>query len=368
MKRILFIFLYVIAFASVYGGEKISIAILPLEAGANISETQIETMEDMLMEKLFTSGLFRIKERSQLGIVITANDLYGNNYSITRLQEIAKKLNVDAVVVGSIKFFPSDTRWSSSGTALYEVGEYNVDIRMVTVDGEFLSTAGMEQTCSKRELMNGVANMLVVNLDPEVKARILYQKQPDPTPIFVDGYLYIYPYNIGEAYTQVPFHIITRTNNTNPFGYHDWRIPTAKEVSLLNSKSIYNFFYRDSEGQYVGGPYLRLVRGERPKTDFKRYTVDIGNILITDGLAEAVFELVNSSNEYIYINEVSSPDSHISIVNYPRCVNPGQIGRIVVAYDPIGRAGAEIYSSVNVVLQVKGKKVKRTLKVKGMVQ
>ena len=368
MKRILFIFIYVIAFTSVYGGEKINIAILPLKAGASISEAQIETMEDMLMENLFTSGLFKIKERSQLGTVITANDLYGNNYSTARIQEIAKKLRVDAVVIGSIKFFPSDTRWSSSGTGLYDVGEYVVDVRMVTVDGDSLSAAGFNQTCSKHEMMNMVANKLVANLDPEVKASILYQKQPEPMPIFVDGYLYIYPYNIGESYTQVPFHIITRTNNTNPFGYHDWRIPTEKEVSVLNSKSIYNFFYRDSKGQYAGGPYLRLVRGERPKTDFKRYTVDIGQILITDGLAEAVFELVNSSNECIYINEVSSPDSHISILKYPQCVNSGQIGRIVVAYDPIGRAGAEIYSSVNVVLQVKDKKVKRTLKVKGMVQ
>lgn len=368
MKRVLFISICIFACAYASGGEKINISILPLKAGANITEAQVETMEDMLMENLLTSGLFKIKERSQLGIVITANDLYGNNYSITRIQEIAKKIRVDAVVVGSVKFFPSNTHWSSSRTKLYDTGEYVVDVRMVTVDGDILSAAGLAQTCPKHVMMNAIANKLVSNLDPEVKARILYEKQPEPMPIFVDGYLYIYPFNIGDTYTQVPYHIISKTNNTKPFGYNDWRIPTNKEVSLLNGKSIYNFFYRDSEGQYVGGPYLRLVRGTRPKTDFKRYTVDIGHILITDGLAEAVFELVNSSSECIYINEVSSPDSHISILKYPRCVNPGQIGRIVVAYNPVGRVGAEINSSVNVTLQVKEKKVKRTLKVKGTVQ
>lgn len=157
-KFILFAFLVFVAW-NAPAQNRLRIAILDLNAGVNRTQSQVDGLADMLSVELFNSGCFSIVERTQVDKVIREQHFQMSELSDAQRQKIGGLLKVDAIVTGTINFIPRDTRYGSDYSSKYDVGEYNVDIRLVSVNtGEWLSVAGGEQKgCTERELMRHVA-------------------------------------------------------------------------------------------------------------------------------------------------------------------------------------------------------------------
>lgn len=171
MHRIIVIFLLVcLSFVQPAYGNKLRIAILDLKAGVGRNSSQINGLEDMLTNELFKSGYFTIVERSRVNQVLQANDLYGKNLTEAQYKILAEKLEVDAVLVGTINYIVRDVDNASDGSSKIDIGEYNVDLRLISVTGELLSSAAIHaKGRSERETMDLAARDIVRNLDNSAK-------------------------------------------------------------------------------------------------------------------------------------------------------------------------------------------------------
>ncbi len=338
-------------------GNKLRIAILDLKAGVGRSNSQIDGLEDMLTNELFTSGYFTIIERSRVNQVLQANNLYGKVLTEAQYQEMAKKLQVDAVLIGTINYIIRDVKNASDGSSKIDVGEYNVDLRLISVTGELLSSAAVHaKGRSERETMDLAAQDIVRNLDNSVKG-------PKTVQVLYD-YLYVFPEDLG-AFTNCPNKIIEITNRNISYGYSDWRLPTAEEVEIMQANSTllrlddaYN--YASSDIDWSGKSYkVRLVRTKitiqqrptnRQRAYFEETAHEFGSIPILGGIVKTYFCLQNPSSRNVYINNVTKTDSHISVSWNKSAITPGDKGFITVSYNPNGRQGVSFNSTIIVTL------------------
>ena len=342
--------------------NKLRIAILDLNAGVNRSQSQIDGLADMLSVELFNSGCFTLIERTQVDKVILEQNFQKNSLSASQRKKIGEILGVDAIVTGIVNFIVRDTRWGSDNSSKFDVGEYNIDIRLINVEnGELLSTAGGEQKNeTERELMKRIAKQLADNLE------IPNNYNPSQSsPYLLYDYLYVFPEDLG-VFSSAPSSLITATNKNSAYGYNDWRLPTQEELDALNSNrkklrmNSNSFYAHDKSWTYGKSEYaVRLVRTEillqqesitQGNPYFEPQTCDLGKISVLSGYARGQFMLKNPTKNSISIISVSNTSKAIIVdVNY-NAINPGEVGVINVYYNPNGKQGLSFKHTINVTL------------------
>ena len=335
---------------------KIRIAILDIRPGVGQTASQVDGLEDMLTTELFKSGYFTIIERSRVDQALQANNLYGKTLTMSQQKAMADKLQVDAVLVGTINYMISDVKRASDGSSKINVGEYDVDLRLISITGEILSSAAVRAAGkSERETMDLAAREIVRNLDSSVKGNKTVQVLYD--------YLYVFPEDLG-AFSTKPSNIIDITNRNNSYGYSDWRLPTDEEVQIMQANAtmlrLDNARAYASDRSYWNSSYnVRLVRTKitvqqrptnRQRPYFEETSRDFGSIPILGGIVKRRFCLQNPSDRDISIQNVTKTDSHIS-VNWDRGdIAPGEKGFVYVSYNPNGRQGVSFKSTLVVTL------------------
>ena len=375
-KFILFAFLVFVAW-NAPAQNRLRIAILDLNAGVNRTQSQVDGLADMLSVELFNSGCFSIVERTQVDKVIREQHFQMSELSDAQRQKIGGILKVDAVVTGTINFISRDTRYGSDHSTKYDVGEYNVDIRLVSVNtGEWLSVAGGEQKgCTERELMRRVAMQLANNLElPNQNVTVA------SSPYLLYDYLYVYPEDLG-VFTSAPTSLIQATNKNSAYGYNDWRLPTQEELDALNSnRKLLRMNGRDAYAHANSWRYgasefsVRLVRTavlvQQPAIPqgspyFESTTCNLGRINVLSGSARGQFVLQNPTSNNVYIQNVTNTSSALIVDYTSGAIRPGEAGYVVVLYNPNGRQGMSINNSIKVTLS-DGQQI--TLNVKGFVE
>jgi len=375
-KYILFAFLLFTVW-NVSAQNRLRIAILDLNAGVNRTQSQVNGLADMLSVELFNSGCFSIVERTQVEKVFREQDFQISGMTDAQRQRIGGVLGVDAIVTGIINFIVRDTRYGSDYSTKYDVGEYNVDIRLVSVStGELLSVAGGEQNGgTERDLMRRVAMQLANNLElPNQSATVV------TSPYLLYDYLYVYPEDLG-VFTSAPTALIQATNKNSAYGYNDWRLPTQEELDALNSnrKTLRmngrNAYAHENSWRYGATSFsVRLVRTavlvQQPAIPqgspyFESTVCDLGRINVLSGAAHGQFVLQNPTSSRVYIENVTNTSSAITVNYTSGAIRPGEAGFVSVSYNPNGRQGMKINNSLKVTLS-DGQQI--TLNVKGFVE
>lgn len=359
MKRVL-ILLSILVCTLCLHAEKLKIAILDLKSGVGCTQDAVDGLSDMLSMELFNSGYFIIVERSQVNRVLQANNLYGKQLSENQLKSIGNTLKVDAVLVGTVNYIVRDVKRASDGVSKINSGEYNVDIRLMSVaDGRMLSSAGDEgRGRTDRELMTSVAQQLIRNLDSSIK------KENSSVQVLYD-YLYVFPEDLG-SFSSCPTGVIDITNRNNLYGYNDWRLPTEEEVSIMEANSTLlhldkgvNYAHQYSWSRSSGKYQVRLVRTKvvvqqrtqnRIEPYFERTSHDFGVIQILSGKVTTKFCLQNPSSRNITIENVTKTNSSITVSWDKDVIPSGSKGFVTVIYNPNGRQGVSFNSSINVII------------------
>ena len=339
--------------------NKLRIAILDIRAGVGQSASNVTGLEDMLTNELYKSGYFTIIERSRVEQVLKANNLYGKTLSPAQHKVMADKLQVDAVLVGTINYIIRDVKNASDGSSKINIGEYNVDLRLISASGEILSTSAVHAAGkTERETMDLAAQDIVRNLDSSVRGAKTVQVLYD--------YLYVFPEDLG-TFTTNPTNIVAITNRNNSYGYSDWRLPTAEEVQIMqaNSKMLRldnsatyatdeNYIWKTGESYNVRLVRTKIVVQQRPTNRQRPYleetSYDFGNIPILGGTVRTVFCLQNPSDRDVCIRNITKTDSHISVSWDKGWIAPGDKGFIQVYYNPNGRQGVSFNSTLIVTL------------------
>lgn len=379
MKKnwLILVALLLLAFCNVNAQNRLRIAILDLNAGVNRTQSQVNGLADMLSVELFNSGCFSIVERTQVEKVFREQDFQISGMTDAQRQRIGGVLGVDAIVTGTINFIPRDSRYGSDYSTRYDVGEYNVDIRLVSVNtGELLSVAGGEQNGgTERDLMRRVAMQLANNLElPNQSATVV------TSPYLLYDYLYVYPEDLG-VFTSAPTALIQATNKNSAYGYNDWRLPTQEELDALNSnrKTLRmngrNAYAHENSWRYGATSFsVRLVRTavlvQQPAIPqgspyFESTICDLGRINVLSGAAHGQFVLQNPTSSRVYIENVTNTSSAITVNYTSGAIRPGEAGYVSVSYNPNGRQGMKINNSLKVTLS-DGQQI--TLNVKGFVE
>lgn len=375
-KFILFAFL-LFAVLNSTGQNRLRIAILDLNAGVNRTQAQVDGLADMLSVELFNSGCFSIVERTQVDKVIREQHFQKSSLSATQRKKIGSILKADAIVTGTINFIVRDTRYGSDHSTKYDVGEYNVDIRLISVNtGEILSAAGSEQNGgTERELMRRVATELANNLELPIQSVTTV-----PSPYLLYGYLYVYPEDLG-VFTSAPSSLIQATNKNSAYGYSDWRLPTQEELDALNSNRKIlrmngrNSYAHANSWRYSAAEFnVRLVRTAvlvqqatipQGSPYFENTTCNLGRISVLSGSARGQFVLQNPTSSSVYIQTVTNTSSALTVDYTTDAIRPGEAGYVVVLYNPNGRQGMSINNTIKVTLS-DGQQI--TLNVKGFVE
>lgn len=357
MKKFFVIALFLtLPFIQYINGAKLRIAILDIRPGVGQTVSQVDGLEDMLTTELFKSGYFTIIERSRVDQVLRANSLYGKSMTMAQYRSMADKLQVDAVLVGTINYIISDVKTASDGSSKINVGEYDVDLRLISVSGELLSSAAVHAAGkSERATMDMAAREIVRNLDPSVKGNKTVQVLYD--------YLYVFPEDLGVFSTR-PTNIIDITNRNNSYGFSDWRLPTDEEVQIMEANAT--MLHLDNARSYAsdrtnwGASYnVRLVRTKitvqqrpvnRQRPYFEETSRDFGSIPILGGLARTWFCLQNPSDRSVSIVNITKTDSHISVEWKKNDIAPGENSFVKVFYNPNGRQGVSFKSALVVTL------------------
>lgn len=378
MKKnwLILVALLLLAFCNVNAQNRLRIAILDLNAGVNRTQSQVNGLADMLSVELFNSGCFSIVERTQVEKVFREQDFQISGMTDAQRQRIGGVLGVDAIVTGTINFIPRDSRYGSDYSTRYDVGEYNVDIRLVSVNtGEVISVAGGEQRGdTERELMRRVAMQLANNLE------LPNQNVTAATSYLLYDYLYVFPEDLG-VFTSAPYALIQATNKNSAYGYNDWRLPTQEELDALNSnrKTLRmngrNAYAHENSWRYGATSFsVRLVRTavlvQQPAIPqgspyFESTICDLGRINVLSGAAHGQFVVQNPTSSRVYIENVTNTSSAITVNYTSGAIRPGEAGYVSVSYNPNGRQGMKINNSLKVTLS-DGQQI--TLNVKGFVE
>lgn len=352
MKRIVvFLILFLtVGLNACFSQNRMKIAILDLKAGVGQSQQQVDGLADILSEALFNSGVFTIVERTQVEKVLREKRLQTGKLRASDMKNVGSKLQVDAILTGTINFLQRDTRRASDGITRVPVGEMNIDIRLISVkNGEMLSAAGGEiRGSTERELMTKIASTLVQNLD---KNEVGVTRK---SPYILLDYLYVYPEDLG-VFSSSPNSLISTVNKNSSYGYNNWRLPTREELDVLTSNKRKlclsgNGDYAYNQCWGYGREYnVRLVRTKvlvqqatvnegTPFFESKQH--DFGTIQVLGGVVKTKFILKNPSTSPISITSVEKTCSAISIKNTSTSIQPGEDGHVEVIFNPNGRQGS----------------------------
>jgi len=163
MKKISLIIMLLMAFAmaATAQNKKMKIAVMDFRAGVGVNANEVEGLSDMLINTLFETKKFSIVERTQLYEVLKEQNLQGE-LTVQQCVKVGRILGVESVLIGTVNFLAEHKNIDGSMT-----GEYNVDIRAVSVEsGEVVTTAGGTKSSGStyRAMMEKIAWQLAENL------------------------------------------------------------------------------------------------------------------------------------------------------------------------------------------------------------
>lgn len=168
MKKISLIIMLLMVFAmtATAQNKKMKIAVMDFKAGVGVNANEVEGLSDMLINTMFETKKFDIVERSQINQVLKEQKLQGD-LTVQQCVQVGRILGVESVLIGTVNFLAEHKNYDGSVS-----GEYNVDIRAVSVEsGQILTTAGAAKSSGStyRALMERIARQLAANLvDDEV--------------------------------------------------------------------------------------------------------------------------------------------------------------------------------------------------------
>ncbi|MBQ0076472.1 MAG: hypothetical protein KBS69_04985 [Bacteroidales bacterium] len=247
MKK-LFLSLLLSTMAFTMINATISLAVMDFKPGSS-KANNLEGLSDMLINSLYESGNYDIVERSQINSALKELQLQGKDLSTADLTKMGQYLKVSHVLVGTVNFIPTG---NSSDPGFVE-GEYNIDVRIVDVkSSRVVATAGVTKNSSQtyRSLMPELANQLSSKLNT------------NSLPC-IQGYLYLYPEDLGCSSLDGTTDKIKHLNAVNAYGRKNWRLPTIDELKLIaNNKHILGYevtgdVFSNNINTYSGTYYYR---------------------------------------------------------------------------------------------------------------
>ena len=373
MKNLLFfLFLFFSLSLNVHAQGKLKIAITDLKAGVGRTQQQVDGLSDMLTASLFETGQFTIIERTQVNKIITERNYQKSNLNNAQIKTIGNILGVEALLIGTVNFSVRERTLEDVITDMAK-GEYNVDIRLVSVEtGEILSASGGNQYANQteRNLMRTIAHELTENLI--VSGSGLNPKRV----VTLYEYLYVYPEDLGK-FSTTPQAIITAINKNNTHGFNDWRLPTEEERALLNSNKaklgmLNNTIYAH-EKSFNNSDFfsVRLVRTEVlvQKTDNKpvvnqyleKPDFDFGKVPVLNGSVTVRFTVNNPTRSNITITNVNTNASWVIADWTKNAIAPGESGIITIKININGRQGTSINRNITAALS-NGERLTMTIK------
>lgn len=88
-----------------YSQEKLSIAILNLQAGVSRSQSQVDGLADILTVELHKSGAFIIKERLQVDKILSELNLMSTTaLDDSQIKNLGERLKVQAILMVRLTF------------------------------------------------------------------------------------------------------------------------------------------------------------------------------------------------------------------------------------------------------------------------
>ncbi len=362
MKRSRYILSILLLLAAPLCHCQLKIAILDLDAGVGLDVSQVSGLQDMLAAELLKSGEFTIKERSHTSDIWTElEQRKGSELTNAEIKSFGMRLGVDAILVGRVNFQVRERSLEDMSTNMAH-GEYNIDIRLVSIkNGDLLSAAGDVQKTGEttRSLMKRIVDRLIENYLPPGTDTALTE------PIILQGYLTVFPVDLGRFSTN-PANIIDKINRQAQYGYSDWRLPTSEELDfmLANKRKLKlrpGCQYAKSLSVFTSSSpqSVRLVRTEiltqaKLKESGSVYLTpsakDLGTVKLLRGEVETSFEVVNSTATEVNIDEVKCSSTNIIIKPYNSRIMPGESSTVYIKMKTVGRQGMKLHRNINVVL------------------
>ena len=204
-----------------------SIAVMEFKAGAGISQADVDGISGIFTTYFRPSG-YTLIERVRIDRIIEEQKMQRSSLTEDQMIHIGELLNVSEIVIGDVNIV---------------MGQYNVDVRVVTVQGgvriaeEGASFTGSSYRETMKSIAQKLAGQIAIGAGPTVGAQ---PTPPSPTPKTrtkvetVYGYLHVFPNELG-VFQSHPNSVITNINNQGMHGYDEWRVPTNEELSLLRA-------------------------------------------------------------------------------------------------------------------------------------
>ena len=204
-----------------------SIAVMEFKAGAGISQADVDGISGIFTTYFRPSG-YTLIERVRIDRIIEEQKMQRSSLTEDQMIHIGELLNVSEIVIGDVNVV---------------MGQYNVDVRVVTVQGgvriaeEGASFTGSSYRETMKSIAQKLAGQIAIGAGPTVGAQPTATPQPRTTPYVIYGYLKVFPNDLG-TFESEPRQVISRLNESQQFGYGSWRLPTNEELALMRANNL----------------------------------------------------------------------------------------------------------------------------------
>ena len=207
-----------------------SIAVMEFKAGAGISQADVDGISGIFTTYFRPSG-YTLIERVRIDRIIEEQKMQRSSLTEDQMIHIGELLNVSEIVIGDVNVV---------------MGQYNVDVRVVTVQGgvriaeEGASFTGSSYRETMKSIAQKLAGQIAIGAGPTVSAQSSASSQPRTTPYVIYGYLKVFPNDLG-TFESEPRQVISRLNESQQFGYGSWRLPTDEELALMRANNLIGY-------------------------------------------------------------------------------------------------------------------------------
>lgn len=248
MKKIGLLVAAILISISISFAQKI--AVLDFKAGAGISQSDVDGISAVFTTYFSPRG-YTIVERNQVDRVLREQNFQGSSLTEYDMVQLGQILNVNKIVVGDVNIV---------------AGQYNVDVRVVDVQGGYVTGregATFPSGSSYRETMKQLAERLASQIAVVIGSTGGANMPSSSTAITLHGYLIVYPEDLG-VFSSEPTGIISALNNNSSYGHNNWRLPTDEELAVMNGSkwklNMNGTDYMTLENCESGGDrFVRLV-------------------------------------------------------------------------------------------------------------
>lgn len=243
-KRIFLVCVIALTSMMAFGQMKTKIAIMDFKPGVGVDNSTVNSLSDMLINSMFSTGHYIIVERSQIDHVIREQGFQKNNVPDEAAVKIGKFLGVKALVLGTVN------KVNNNGSE-----EYNIDVRIVDVENaELISTAGVTKTNfdTYRDLMDKLA----IQLDTKIHGYHPHNPIDETAGKFIINYRFDYSLMHVGNYSAMEY-ISNYENRYNESPEKAWMDFTDRIepsfIGMVNRNSLINegyFLSNQTESNY----------------------------------------------------------------------------------------------------------------------